>query len=158
VSYGNSKKMKTRPLNSDQLIRLAREKFNLAIADKNAATIGSLLAPSYHIVTGRSTQNHGANEEVLRWQHLFRDDPSTSYRRTPREITINESWGLAEELGNWEGRYTAKERLVEASGVYAAKWQRAENGQWMLQVEVFTTLACTGPENGCMKPDPIPGK
>jgi hypothetical protein len=47
------------------------------------------------------------------------------------------------------------EVLIHASGVYAAKWQRATNGEWVLQVEVFTTLHCTGPDSGCVRPDPI---
>ena len=77
------------------------------------------------------------------------------YRRTPREVTINEDWGLAEELGNWRGVYTAEGVTVHASGVYAAKWQRAEDGEWLLQAELFTTITCTGPEEGCRPPDPI---
>lgn len=139
-------------MNSDQSIRDARERFNVAIANKDSESIGSLLAPSYHIVTGRSAQNHGANEEAKRWADLFQEDPTAVYRRTPREITINEAWGIAEELGNWEGSYTAEKILIHASGSYAAKWQRTKNNNWVLQVEVFTTLHCNGP---CEPPDPI---
>ena len=138
-----------------KIIHAARERFNIAIADKDVETIHTLLAPTYHIVTGRSAQNHGADEEAARWADVFRADPTAVYRRTPREITINEDWGMAEELGNWKGVYTIKEQLVHVSGVYAAKWQRAEDGDWVLQVEVFTTLACTGPDSGCVRPDPI---
>jgi hypothetical protein len=139
----------------EDAIRARREVFNEAIAEKNVDLIRSLLAPSYHIVTGRSEQSHGADQEVHRWAERFRSDPTTFYRRTPREITINEEWGIAEELGNWKGNYTVKETLVHASGVYAAKWQRAEDGEWVLQAEVFTTITCTGPEGGCPPPEPI---
>ena len=142
-------------LTSDELIGAARERFNVAIADKDTETIRALLAPTYHIVTGRSAQNHGRDEEAVRWAEVFRADPTAVYRRTPREITINEEWGIAEELGKWKGNYTADETLIHASGVYAAKWQRAEDGDWVLQVEMFTTLACTGPDSGCVRPDPI---
>jgi ketosteroid isomerase-like protein len=142
-------------LTSDEAIRDAREQFNTAIANKDAAAIRTLLAPSYHIVTGRSAQNHGAEEEAARWAEVFSADSAVIYYRMPREITINEDWGLAEELGNWRGSYTAEESLVHASGVYAAKWQRAEAGEWVLQAEVFTTLTCTGPASGCVRPDPI---
>jgi ketosteroid isomerase-like protein len=137
---------------SDDLIRAARERFNIAIEYKDAEAIHSLLAPSYHIVTGRSAQFHGADEEMTRWAAVFRTDPSAVYIRTPREIKINEAWGIAEELGNWTGRYTVDGVLVQASGVYSAKWQLTENGEWVLQVEVFTTLTCDG---SCEKPDPI---
>jgi ketosteroid isomerase-like protein len=137
---------------STELIHSARERFNSAIAAKDADTIKTLLAPNYHLITGRSAQFHGAEEEGIRWSELFHADPTAVYRRTPREVTANESWGLAQEIGNWQGSYTAEGILVHASGVYAAKWQRTKNGEWMLQAEVFTTLACEGP---CDPPDPI---
>jgi hypothetical protein len=141
----------TQPTSSD-LIRSARETFNIAIAEKNAKGIRPLLAPSYHLVTGRSDQFHGADEEEIRWAELFQIDPTAVYRRTPREITTNEAWGIAEELGNWQGTYTAKGILVNASGVYAAKWQRTTTGAWVLQAEVFTTINF---DETCAPPDPI---
>ena len=140
---------------TEDLIRAAREKFNLAIEEKDVESIRSMLAPGYHIVTGRSDQSHGADEEARRWRDRFNSDPTTYYRRTPRDITINEDWGMAEELGNWKGVYTISGALVHVSGVYAAKWQRAEDGSWVIQAEMFTTITCTGPEGGCLPPDPI---
>lgn len=137
---------------SNELIRMARDKFNVAIANKDPESIRALLAPGYHIVTGRSAQNHGAEEEARRWADLFHEDPTAVYRRTPRQITVNDDWGIAEELGNWEGSYTAEKILIHASGSYAAKWQRTKNNNWVLQVEVFTTLHCEGPGE---PPDPI---
>ena len=141
----------TQPTSSD-LIRSARETFNIAIAEKNSKGIRPLLAPSYHLVTGRSDQFHGADEEEIRWAELFQTDPTAVYRRTPREITTNEAWGIAEELGNWQGTYTAKGILVNASGVYVAKWQRTTTGAWVLQTEVFTTINF---DEACAPPDPI---
>ena len=140
---------------SADIIRAARERFNKAIADRDVEAIRSVLAPTYHIVTGRSAQNHGADEEAKRWADVFRQDSTAIYVRTPREFHINESWGLAEELGNWNGNYSAENELVSASGVYAAKWQRTMEGEWVLQVEVFTTMQCDGPASGCVPPDPL---
>jgi ketosteroid isomerase-like protein len=145
---------------SDEMIREAREKFNLAIANKDAETIRSLLAPSYHIVTGRSDQFHGQDEEAKRWSQVFESDPTAIYIRTPREIKINECWGIAEELGNWKGSYTLRQAqggalnkiLVNASGVYSAKWQKNKNNEWVLQAEVFTTIEF---DESCIPPDPI---
>lgn len=149
----------SQPTSSD-LIRSARERFNLAIAEKDSGRIRLLLAPSYHLVTGRSDQFHGAAEEENRWAELFRNDPTAAYRRTPREITVNEAWGIAEELGNWQGAYTLRQAqgsalngtLVNVSGVYAAKWQRKQNGDWAIQAEVFTTIKF---DDACIPPDPI---
>ena len=139
----------------EDMIRATRERFNVAIAEQDVDTIRSLLAPNYHIVTGRSEQSHGADVEAKRWAERFRADPTVTYRRAPRDVTVNEDWGMAEELGNWKGNYTVEGILVHASGVYAAKWQRAEDGDWVLQAEVFTTITCTGPEGGCLPPNPI---
>ena len=139
----------------EDLIREARERFNDAIKNRDIDAIRSLLAPDYHIVTGRSEQSHGKQKEIGRWRERFRSDPTVIYRRTPREVTINEDWGLAEELGNWKGNYTTHGTLVHTSGRYAAKWQRAEDGTWLIQAEVFTTITCTGPESGCLPPRPI---
>ncbi len=146
----------TNTLPSADSIRAAREKFNQAIADHDADAIEKILAPNYHLVTGRSAQFHGVEEERVRWAETFAKDATVVYRRTPREIQVNEQWGLAEELGNWMGTYTAAGELVRASGVYAAKWQRAApSGEWVVQAEVFTTLTCDGPPEGCVPPDPI---
>lgn len=139
----------------EDLIRDARELFNTAIENRDIQAIRALLAPEYHIITGRSEQSHGADREAERWAGRFRTDPTVMYRRTPRDVTINEDWGLAEELGNWKGTFTSEGVLVHTSGVYAAKWQRAENGEWVLQAEIFTTITCTGSESGCRPPDPI---
>lgn len=138
-------------------IRVARERYNEAIVKRDVAAIASLLAPEYHVVTGRSAQSHGVEEQRRRWAEVFEKDHAAVYRRTPREIRVNELWGLAEELGNWAGSYSAEMATASASGVYAAKWQRAENGAWLVQAEVFTTLECSGPAGGCMGPDPIAG-
>ena len=137
---------------SKENIIATRERFNTAIANKDAETICTLLAPTYHIVTGRSDQNHGAEEEAARWASVFQSDPTAIYIRTTREITINEAWGLAEELGNWKGSYTIAGKLVNASGVYSAKWQRTQNGEWVLQAEVFTTIEF---DEGCVPPGQI---
>ncbi|MCC7119455.1 MAG: nuclear transport factor 2 family protein [Anaerolineales bacterium] len=139
-------------MTSHELIRQAREKFNQAIANKDAETIRTLLAPSYRLVTGRSDQFHGQNEEAKRWANVFETDPTTIYVRTPREITINEAWGIAEELGNWQGEYSINGELVHASGVYSAKWQKTKNGNWVLQIEVFTTISF---DEACIPPEPI---
>ncbi|KXK12180.1 MAG: hypothetical protein UZ14_CFX002002534 [Chloroflexi bacterium OLB14] len=139
-------------MTSNESIKEAREKFNIAIANKDYETIRTLLAPSYHIVTGRSDQFHGQDEEAKRWRQVFESDPTAIYIRTPRQITINERWGIAEELGNWKGSYTLHKKIVNASGVYSAKWQKNKNNNWVLQAEVFTTIEF---DESCIPPDEI---
>ena len=140
---------------ADAKNRSARAQFNAAIARKDLAAISGFLAPSYHIVTGRSAQSHGAAAEVDSWRAMFLADPSFVCERTPADIAVNDGWGLAQELGQWVCDYHADREPVRSKGVYAAKWQRAENGVWLLQAEVFTTLECRGPAEGCRAPDRI---
>lgn len=145
-------------------VRAARARFNEAIATRDLETIRALHAPEYHLITGRSAQFHGTEAHVALWEQSFVQDPPDLYVRTTREVRVNEGWGLAEELGDWRGVYTTAEgSRAEASGVYAAKWQRSthaaggagQGGTWLLQSEVFTTMACTGPDIGCRPPDAI---
>ena len=140
---------------NDLAIREAREAFNLAIEQQDTQAIGGFLMPEYHIVTGRSDQFHGAAEEPESWKSMFEHDPSFVCRRSTRETSINDDWGLAEELGDWKCNYTTEGEAIESTGVYAAKWQRAADGRWLLQSEVFTTLTCKGNEVGCRPPDSL---
>lgn len=136
-------------------VRAAREEFNAAIVRRDADAIVRLLAPGYHVVTGRSDQSHGVETEREKWKGRFAADPTVSYRRSPREVRVNEVWGLAHESGDWQGSYATAGNPAKASGVYAAKWQRAADGRWLLQAEIFTTMACEGAPVGCPPPDPI---
>jgi 7,8-dihydropterin-6-yl-methyl-4-(beta-D-ribofuranosyl)aminobenzene 5'-phosphate synthase len=140
---------------SDADIRAARRSFNEAIARKDAAAIAAVLAPTYHLVTGRSDQSHGAQAEREKWATRFVADPTVVYVRTPRAVRVNEDWGLGEETGDWQGSYTTAGQRASANGVYAAKWQRSVDGRWLLQSEVFTTLKCEGAPVACVPPEPI---
>jgi 7,8-dihydropterin-6-yl-methyl-4-(beta-D-ribofuranosyl)aminobenzene 5'-phosphate synthase len=145
------------PSEGDAPIRAAREAYNAAIERRDADAIARVLAPGYHIVTGRSDQSHGVAAERDKWRARFAADPTVTYRRTPREIRVNEDWGLADETGDWKGSYVAAGNPARASGVYSAKWQRALDGRWLLQAEVFTTMVCEGAPAACVPPDPIAG-
>jgi ketosteroid isomerase-like protein len=138
-----------------QAVRQARAAFNDAIARRDATAMVAFLLPTYHIVTGRSAQKHGVPENLQTWTEMFRADATVTYVRTPVDVEVNEDWGLAHESGRWKGTLTASDGPVVVSGVYAAKWQRTTGGQWLLQSEIFTTLACKGGPKGCVPPDPV---
>jgi ketosteroid isomerase-like protein len=123
---------------------------------RDTAAISRLLLDNYVIVSGRSTQRRGRDSAMTMWATAIRDS-TMSYVRSPRTVFVNEGWGLAEESGNWTGIVTAADGVARSSGVYTAKWQRATSGEWRLQAEVFTTLACAGGRLGCVPPDPVSG-
>jgi len=139
----------------EALLRDARERFNRAIEAQDVEAITSFFAPEYHIVTGRSDQAHGIENEAIQIRQMFAADPGFVCTRATREVRVNAAWGLAEELGDWRCEYTVDEEKNRSSGVYAAKWQRPTRGTWLLQSEVFTTLQCQGGAKGCRPPDPI---
>jgi ketosteroid isomerase-like protein len=139
----------------ETMIRAARERFNQAIEKQDVEAIVSFLLPEYHIVTGRSDQTHGRENEAQLLKRMFADDQTFVCHRATREVRVNDGWGLAEELGSWRCDYTVDAKKIHSSGVYAAKWQRTVSEQWLLQSEVFTTLQCHGSEKGCRPPDPI---
>lgn len=139
----------------EALIRAARARFNQAIERQDVEAIKAFFMPEYHIVTGRSDQTHGRENEAQLLKRMFAGDPSFVCHRATREVRVNPAWGLAEELGDWRCDYTVAAEKINSSGVYAAKWQRTIGDQWLLQSEVFTTLECQGSEKGCRPPDPI---
>ena len=112
-------------------------------------------SPGYHIVTGRNAQFDGLDANVVVWENMFATDSTVIYVRTAREVRVNGEYGLAEELGDWTGSYTSDGFPGEAGGVYAAKWQRATDGRWLLQSEVFTTLECSGGPVVCSPPEQV---
>jgi ketosteroid isomerase-like protein len=135
-------------------VRAARKRFNDAIKARDTIAITGLLLPSYHLITGRSVQEHGAAAATARWAAMFADS-TLGYVRKTREVRANGRWGIAEENGSWVGHFTAADGPVKASGRYTSKWQRDEFGVWRLQSEVFTTMSCTGGPLGCPPPDPV---
>lgn len=136
-------------------VRAARDGFNRAIELRNAPLIGTFLAPSYSVVTGRGDKLTGRDEEVRRWAGRFRADRRLTFKRTPTNIVVNSGWGIAHETGDWTGSFTSSAQTVRTSGAYSARWQRSESGRWLIDSEIFVTLKCEGPDSGCFKPDPI---
>ena len=121
-------------------IKLQRQRYNEAILNRNVDAICSFLTADYHVVTSAGTQSHGVDEQRRRWTASFEADPVVLYRRRTRELRLNNFLDVAEELGNWAGRFTLNKQIVLAAGVYSAKWQRQQNGCWLIQSEVFTAL------------------
>ena len=99
----------------ESAIRDAREAFNQAIRRQNVDAIKPIFAPNYHIVTGRSAQFHGAENEYENWRSLFADDPTFVCDRKTREIRTNADWGLAEELGDWKCNYIFTSHSIPVS-------------------------------------------
>ena len=107
-----------------------------------------MFVPNYRAVTSLNSITHGDTAALANWEAMFAGDTAEYYVRTTRTVQANDTWGQAEELGDWEGERMQRGDRVRVSGTYAAKWVQRDD-RWMLQAEVFTLLSCEGSETAC---------
>lgn len=121
-------------------IRARRADFNAAIARGDAGAIGPILARDCVMVTGTdSAVVIGRLAQVKLWTREFSAKVPILYVRTPANIALSPAEPIALEQGSWTGSYRGSGEPV-ASGLYTAKW-RAVDGQWLIEAEVFVTMA-----------------
>lgn len=121
-------------------IRSRRAAFNHAIAEGDASAIGPILARDCVMVTGTdSALISGRMGQVKVWRREFAGAARLIYTRTPEQVTVSPVEPIAMEHGRWEGIDSTSDVLA-ASGTYTAKW-RELGGQWVIEAEVFLTLA-----------------
>jgi ketosteroid isomerase-like protein len=123
---------------ADLAIRMARATFNRALADADLAAIGPLLADDVVMVTGTdSAVIAGRKAQLLAWKREFAAATRMIYTRTPDAIVPSPAEPIAMEHGRWDG---AVGGVMQASGVYSAKWREA-GGVWRIEAEIYLTLA-----------------
>lgn len=88
-----------------QAVIAARLAYNQAIATRDLVAMRAVLSPTFHMVLGRSTQNHGPDLTMSRMEASFATDSLYSCVRTPDHVDLNTAWGLAQESGHWRCRY-----------------------------------------------------
>lgn len=127
-------------LNHQHEIREARKRYNNAILHRDVDAICTFLTRDYFVLTGRGVQSQGVQEQHRRWSESFCSDPIVCYRRRTTDLRVSNKFACAEEHGNWAGKYSLNQSIILVAGVYSAKWQMQNNGKWLIQTEVFTTL------------------
>jgi ketosteroid isomerase-like protein len=112
---------------------------NRAIADADLAAIGQFLTVDAVLVAGTdSALLSGRKAQLLAWKREFASADRTIYTRLPDRIELSVVAPIAMEHGKWQGVTLSGTDL--ASGTYAAKWRKV-GGEWMLEAEIFLTLA-----------------
>jgi len=124
-------------------IRAARARSNVAVAKHDVAGIAAHWMPDVHIVTSTSAQGTGREVNGLRMAEQFTRRPDTVYVRTPVTVDINTPWSVAAERGEWTGRWTEPDGIVEIGGAYLAQWRKVD-GAWLIQAELFVPTHCRG--------------
>lgn len=121
-------------------IRARRAAFNRAIADGDASAIAPLLAKDCVMVTGTdSAVIAGRMGQVKVWRREFSHAARLVYTRTTQTVSASTVDPIAMEHGRWHGAPLGSQAPL-ASGTYAAKW-REVGGEWVIEAEVFVTLA-----------------
>ncbi len=124
-------------------IRAARARSNAAIAKHDVAGIAAHWMPDVHMVTSTSAQVAGREVNGQRMAEGFKRRPDTVYVRTPTAVEINAPWTVASERGEWTGRWTEPDGVVEIGGTYLAQWRKVD-GTWLIQAELFVPTHCRG--------------
>jgi len=131
------------PPSDDAAIRAARAQSNQSIAAHDVAGIARHWLPDVHIVASTSAQGTGPAVNGQRMNDQFSRRPDTVYVRTPSIVDVFAAWNVASERGEWTGRWTEPDGVVQVRGTYLAQWRKV-NGTWLIQAEVFVPTACTG--------------
>jgi ketosteroid isomerase-like protein len=124
----------------EERIRGARRASNEAIRAHDADAVASFFTDDYNLVSPNLQITGRAETATIR--EADRSAPDVVYVRTPREIGFYTPWGMAYEIGTWEGSWTESGQ-VEIGGTYLAKWQNV-SGRWLIRAEVFVPTHCKG--------------
>ena len=124
-------------------IRAARTRSNGAIAKHDVAGIAAHWMPDVHIVTSTSAQGTGREVNGQRMAEQFKRRPDTVYVRTPSSVEVMAPWNVASERGEWAGRWTEPDGVVEIGGTYLAQWRKVDT-VWLIQAELFVPTHCKG--------------
>jgi ketosteroid isomerase-like protein len=132
-------------------IRAARTASNAAIAKHDVPGIAAHWTADVHIVTSTSAQGTGKDVNGQRMAQQFARRPDTVYVRTPTTIEVLREWDVASERGDWTGRWTEPDGVVDIGGTYLAQWRRV-NGTWLIQAELFVPTRCRGAKYCAARP------
>jgi ketosteroid isomerase-like protein len=131
------------PSTDEQLIREARARSNAAIAAHDPVAMARLWMDDVHVVRSTGAQVAGREGNQQRIAQQFATRPDTIYVRQPSAIDVYLPWAMASERGEWTGRWTEPDGIVDTAGTYMAQWRRVE-GQWLIQAELYVPTRCSG--------------
>ncbi|MEP2669438.1 MAG: nuclear transport factor 2 family protein [Cyclobacteriaceae bacterium] len=124
-------------------IRYARDMNNKAIEERDTVAIDDVWMENIVVISSADAQIMGRDSLKGIFIDQFKSSPDVNYVRTPSKIEMMKAWGMASEIGTWEGSWTAEDGKIEISGTYYAKWHKVRS-KWMIRTEVYTATQCTG--------------
>lgn len=127
----------------ESAVRAARSHSNAAIARHDVATMAAHWMLDYHVVSSTSVQASGREAYAKRTTETFARRPDTVWVRTTATVDVYVPWSVASERGEWTGRWTEPDGVVEIGGTYLAQWRKVD-GVWLIQAELFVPTHCKG--------------
>lgn len=127
----------------EQLIRETRARSNAAIAAHDPPAIARAWMDDIHVLSSTSAQTAGKAANQQRMAEQFKNRPDTIYVRTPATVEVYQPWDVASERGEWTGRWTEPDGVMEIGGTYQAQWRKV-GGQWFIQGELYVPTHCRG--------------
>ncbi len=122
--------------NKEQILEL-RNSSNQAFQEYDLEKILSFLTDDVLITAGNGALIVG--KESLREYLLKAGESKTYFVRSPSDIKVNETRGLAWETGTWKGYDPEKSNDPIVSGNYSAMWTN-QDGKWLIKSQLFVTL------------------
>jgi uncharacterized protein (TIGR02246 family) len=127
----------------EQAIRRLRADFNRAIDAHDADALPKFWREDVHVTTGAGRQLSGRDAVRAAFAAIFADATFITYTRIPGRVELSASGIRAAESGHWIGQWKKPDGTMEWRGTYLAMW-RKENGQWLIQSELYVSLKCSG--------------
>jgi ketosteroid isomerase-like protein len=122
-------------------IRLARERYNVAIVTRDVAGVRAMFTDDYKGIAGTNGDLVGGGEAMAAFfARAFATPGFITYVRTPDVITVATPADRAMERGHWVGRSVSAKTETSITGEYLAVWVPVAGG-WKLRSETFVTLA-----------------
>ena len=119
----------TAPADAIQARRRLTNKF---IAERQAERLRPFFMPNARLITGDGGLILGVEGIVTAFAAQFSDPGFTPYVRTTQRVDLDAWAERAAEHGHWTG--------AGMGGSYLAVWRKV-TGQWVIESELFVTLA-----------------
>lgn len=135
ITWGSSVNLNAQ--NSQTAITALRAASNQALKSYDHEKVLSILTEDVLTTTGAGTLLSG--KQALRSYIAGAPKSKMYWVRTPTEIRINETEGLAWETGVWKGYNPPTGEAPVVGGNYSAMWKREKEG-WKIASQLFVSL------------------
>lgn len=122
---------------AETAIRARRKLTNRLIAEHQAARLKPFFTEDAVVIVGDGEMILGGEAVVAAFEGQFRDRNFMAFVRLTQTVEVAEGGQRAAEHGHWTGTWKGG---IEVSGTYLAAW-RSVHGQWVIERELFVTLA-----------------